>query len=287
MRIALHSQTLLEADGKVAGSEITTLGLARAFERHPDVTSVRRVGPQESFPDADLILVEGWTPNLKEKLARTDALKIFWNLSFHGFQEIPDLPVDGFLTNSKTMVPYFDKPTRFCMLATDFQPKEGEPKLVYLGRCRTNESPTQLQMMVEASIHNLEIYGMDWQQEPLLRNHWRGPLPLNEIERLYSSSTVLCTTEDRQRAAGMINNRVFEAVACGACTISEYFPELEEVFGDHVHYVKKPGDVLRFVREAKPNPAGPEFIRKHHTWDHRVQEILEFIYSHWGKVSRA
>lgn len=56
---------------------------------------------------------------------------------------------------------------------------------------------------------------------------------------------------DAQREAGMINNRVFEALACqggsgGSSSsnststnshrrfITEHFPELEKVFGEHI-----------------------------------------------------
>ena len=52
---------------------------------------------------------------------------------------------------------------------------------------------------------------------------------------------VLGMTMDGQRAAGMINNRVFEALACGreggSRFLTEHFPELEEMFGQHIRLV--------------------------------------------------
>ena len=43
---------------------------------------------------------------------------------------------------------------------------------------------------------------------------------------------------DGQRAAGMINNRVFEALACTRPGtprfITDHFPELQETFGPHM-----------------------------------------------------
>lgn len=56
---------------------------------------------------------------------------------------------------------------------------------------------------------------------------------------MYSQAmAVLGMTMDGQRDAGMINNRVFEALACGregqSRFIAEYFPELEEMFGSYI-----------------------------------------------------
>lgn len=49
---------------------------------------------------------------------------------------------------------------------------------------------------------------------------------------------VLGVTMDGQRAAGMINNRVFEALACSrhgqARLMTEPFEEVEQIFGQHV-----------------------------------------------------
>jgi len=62
---------------------------------------------------------------------------------------------------------------------------------------------------------------------------------------VYSKAmAVLGMTMDGQREAGMINNRVFEGLACGpegeSRFLAEYFPELEEVFGDYIRWGTKP-----------------------------------------------
>jgi hypothetical protein len=55
-----------------------------------------------------------------------------------------------------------------------------------------------------------------------------------------SALAVLGVTMDGQRLAGMINNRVFEALACAksgqARFLSDPFTELEHVFGQHIRY---------------------------------------------------
>ncbi|CAN0004821.1 unnamed protein product [Ectocarpus sp. 4 AP-2014] len=51
-----------------------------------------------------------------------------------------------------------------------------------------------------------------------------------------------------QRSLGMVNNRVFEALSCGAAVVSDAFPVAEEVFGDHVFFYRQPGDAARAVK---------------------------------------
>ena len=54
----------------------------------------------------------------------------------------------------------------------------------------------------------------------------------------------------------MVNNRVFEALACGAAFVSDHFPAAESLFGAHVAgWAKAPGDVPRHVRRL---------LRAHH-----------------------
>lgn len=103
---------------------------------------------------------------------------------------------------------------------------------------------------------------------------------------------------DAQREMGMINNRVFEALSVGAPLISDHFPALEDVFGDLLLYARQPGDVARHIEDLLlfPGPnhsqhAGERgsatevdeqrrkrrcIIEEHHTWAHRMEEVLSF-----------
>ena len=51
-----------------------------------------------------------------------------------------------------------------------------------------------------------------------------------------------------QRELGMVNNRVFEALSCGAVVLSDCFPALEQLLGDAVLCVRQPGDVTRHLQ---------------------------------------
>jgi glycosyltransferase involved in cell wall biosynthesis len=304
LNVGLHAQTLERADGLVAGSEVTTRGLQAAFGRLPGVKRVTRYGPGAygslEEDDLDLLIIEGWASTLQEFIRRARGAHpgvkvLFWNLSFFGIREIAGLDVDGYLTNSRKVAPILEKiaPTKYLMLAAD--PEEFKPvglvegyghDVTYLGLFHARKSAGVLErMLYEARDFGLTIYGHGWGDHPVLRENWMGKLPSEDIARLYSSAkVVLGITEDRQRAAGMINNRVFEALACGACLISEYYPALEEVFGDTVLYSRRRGDTARHIESILEDGAyrrslgrkGRELILMHHTYDHRVEEILSF-----------
>ena len=59
------------------------------------------------------------------------------------------------------------------------------------------------------------------------------PLPLSDIV---------------QRQLGMVNNRVFEALSCGAVLLSDCFPALIDAVGDHVLCIQRPGDITRHLQ---------------------------------------
>lgn len=304
LTIGLHSQSLNSPDGIVAGSEITTGGLMRAFLRDSRVADVKRYGPGNyaNLPQdhLDLLVIEGWHKNVPEvinavRCKNSECIILFWNLSFYGFDEIIRFDVDGYLTNSYKTLEYLSKikPTIFLMLAAEpdeFFPTKITPEyahdVVYLGINHPNKSEKILEMMLyEATKFNFALYGNHWGGQPVLAPFWKGQLPKNDIVKLYSSAKVVIgTTEDRQRAAGMINNRVFEALSCGACFVSEYFPELEAVFGDSILYSNNSGDTHQHIRRilsdvefaATLRSKGRQRILQFHTYNHRAKELLTF-----------
>lgn len=302
--IGLHSQSLNSPDGFVAGSEVTTNGLMRALLRNERVADVKRYGPGNyaNLPQdhLDLLVIEGWHKNVPEvinavRCKNSECIILFWNLSFYGFDEIIRFDVDGYLTNSYKTLEYLSKikPTIFLMLAADpdeFAPGEVVPEyahdVVYLGINHPNKSDKVLEMMLyEATRFDFALYGKGWGGHPALAPFWMGLLPKDDITKLYSSAKVVIgTTEDRQRAAGMINNRAFEALSCGSCFVSEYFPELESVFGDAILYSHSSGDthlnISRLLTDhdfaAALRNKGRQCIVQGHTYNHRIIDILKF-----------
>jgi glycosyltransferase involved in cell wall biosynthesis len=312
LNIGLHAQTLYRPDNVVGGSEITTKGLKKAFERYENVNKVIRYGShtnQDINEKLDLVIIEGWesdVPRFIEEVKRknSEAIIFFWNLSFLGLENIIKLPIDGFLTNSDQIMDILKEyaPVKKILLAADIEELFPTNKLdkyvndvVYLGMYHPHKSEEIIsRMLIESTDFDFAIYGWGWDSHPLLKKYWKGKLPLGEIKNLYSSAKIVIgTTEDRQRKAGMINNRAFEALACGATFISEYFPELESTFGDFVLYSKQKGDTKKNISNILSNKIKrkdpiiiSDFIAKNHTYDQRVKDILKFYSEIVSKKSK-
>jgi hypothetical protein len=303
LNIGLHSQSFNSPDGSVSGSEITTTGLASAWLKLSKDYSVFRFAPgnygklyQEKL---DLVVIEGWhrfVPFFIQEIRKINrSIKIvFWNLSFYGFNEVVKLDVDGYLCNSRKVTVLLNKikPSKYVRLAADpeiFKPNfdlvDFENDITFLGMYHRNKSNEVMDLILgESSKYNLSIYGSGWGEHPVYKKNWKGKLPIGGISNLYNSSKiVLGMTEDRQRKMGMINNRVFEAMACGSFLISEYFPELEQIFGDKILYSKTRGDTGRHIESILNSRIEErrshkikccELIEKEHSYGNRVEDIL-------------
>ena len=278
----------------------------RAFQKRPDVDKILRVSPTSyrdlGDDDLDIVIIEGWESNLPLfiQLVRRfnkDVKIYFWNLSLLGIKAVIELEVDGYFTNSAKSVPFLESvaPTELVRLAADpdqFFPREPDERyshqVVYLGMYHHQKSDRIIKRLLSEAIpFGLAIYGHGWEKHKILKNYWQGILPVEDISRLYSSANiVLGMTEDRQKVTGMINNRVFEALACGACFISDYFPELEKLFGNLIFYSRKTGDTVNLLEDLLPQPRMRKqlgikargFITKGHTYEHRVDQMLTFHY---------
>jgi hypothetical protein len=94
------------------------------------------------------------------------------------------------------------------------------------------------------------------------------------------------------RATGFTSNRMFQAMAAGgALFMQQYIPGLEELLGlkDGVHYIawKDNQDLVgkiyhymdgrREKMRARIAQQGMEFVRQHHSFDARVQELMEVL----------
>ena len=313
LNIALHCQAKYDEHGFVAGSEITTAGIKRALELQlldqlPNGQShhVQVFAPfsYDGMSDTlwDLVIIEGYIGSVPTFIRKIRAINpnvqiLHYCLdTYPTLQHIQSLDVDGFLTNSRILLPQLDKlaPTKYVPLAADptvmrpmLSSKYVNHTIVYLGH-NSPGKPTLHRMLRETLEHGLVIYGHKWQDAPDdLKARWRGVLPLNDVAELYSGAKiVLGTTEGKQQQLGMINNRVYETLGCGSVLISDSFDMIEEEFGQLVYFDRYPGDTEKIVRRLlyteegqqeliTKGKKGRERILNHESWSHRVIAMLE------------
>jgi glycosyltransferase involved in cell wall biosynthesis len=130
------------------------------------------------------------------------------------------------------------------------------------------------------------FYGRLENKKHWLREYHRGEVPHTEIPKIYNSSKIVledCTP--MCRPWGCINARTFEAMAGGACVISNEVPGLKELFGDNIITYGTREDLKKKIiwllqDETKRNEIGKkarEEILKHHTYKHRAKQFREVL----------
>ncbi len=89
----------------------------------------------------------------------------------------------------------------------------------------------------------ITIYGPGWKtaKAPYLDN--------NILRKHYSSAKiVLNDTREGMKEFGFISNRIFDATACETLIISDYMPEIEEIYGDTVPMYKTKEELISLVK---------------------------------------
>jgi hypothetical protein len=227
----------------------------------------------------------------------------------HGdlIDEFARIGVDGFITNSPRAAEVLGRarPAAYVPLAVDddFGPVEPvahyRSDVVFLGSGgRGNKRPATTRHYLDpAKRYDFAIWGAYWDQEywaPVYQenpgaNDWyrfcRGPLPIDDIAKLYSSAKIVLNYhEDSQREWGMWNNRVFEALACGALLITDDAAGLGAEFAGGLittaggaetaglieHYLARPEERRRI------GEAGRELTRRRYTYSRWARSVREF-----------
>ncbi len=135
------------------------------------------------------------------------------------------------------------------------------------------------------------IYGDILDPHHPFRRYHRGTVSHDDIPKIYNSSKIVledCTP--MCRPWGCINSRTFEAMACGACVVSNEVPGLKELFGDAILTYRNRTDlhatiswVLSHERERREiGEKAREVIVRLHTYRHRAEEFRDILFRHFG-----
>jgi GT2 family glycosyltransferase len=294
------------------GEAMISDNLREAFEWRPDVGEVRifsyaTAGELATFRPDLLFSFTAW----RQPLDLPHAVSLFYVVNYtHEFmpagqaltwEDALRLEADLYAANSPAAVARFaeHKPAHLLHMAANprvHSPQAARPEyraqVAYLGSYNPGTKGHEVfdRYVLPATGFDLALWGEMWERSPeVLRRHWRGVLPIPDIAALYSSVDVaLGFQAGSQAAAGMVNNRVFEVLACGSLLLSDRIPAIEQMFGDCAvfsdgyadtrdklaHYLEHPEERAALTRRAR------EKILTAHTYDHRAREILEMYAEH-------
>lgn len=308
--IALHAQ-VAPSGNQVVGSVITTDGLKAALGLRDDIAEVKVFYPfhYDGLTDTlwDVVIIEGWFPMIHDFLQIMRSIAshptvLFYCLdpSYPGMNDILTYDVDGYLTNSRSLQrkleSAFPGKVEYVMLAADpevMAPNTSIPRTnnaLYLGAGgrMIEYKPDLLEMVRSAAPYGLTLHGMGWDEvdDVHIQAANKGVLPRYEIAQAYSSAVVvLASTIEAQRVEGMINNRVFEAMACGAVVLSDYSEALEEISEGVILFYRDGKDVGKWLQWTQENPQralemgqrSRDLVLSKHSWAHRAVSILGLV----------
>lgn len=115
-----------------------------------------------------------------------------------------------------------------------------------------------------------------------------GTLPQEQLAQAYASAhVVLASTIQSQSQYGMVNNRIFEALSCGALVVSLWAAELAALQCPALLLIEENISLPDYMDAiingnqavvAELREAGRNWVLKQHTWGHRVVQILDFYH---------
>ncbi len=285
---------------KIWGGGVITHYLARAFNDLGHETwraSAMEEGRLTLDHELDFLISEGVPASMIPKqIWRKSRRVVYWWLSelYYDEEQIAHAPFDGIATNAVASV---ERLRRRGVLASPIELAasaalcDAEPESKYSSFCAylgsyPHKNQEQLDVMLgPATEFGLTIWGRGWEVSPF-RNWHRGVLPLLDIGKLYRSvHVVLAMTEERQKRRGMINNRIFEALACGAVVVSDPHPAIAaSELGRFMHFSDTEEKVRESLQAVASNPSyraqakeAMTVIREKHTYHHRALQFLDFF----------
>jgi spore maturation protein CgeB len=180
--------------------------------------------------------------------------------------------------------------------AHTFRPDKIEPKyltdLLFIGNPahgrRNSLEQLFLSVARECSTMQFVLAGAEWDSVPLPDNiRYLGYVPSAELALLYSNARLVLNITRREMAiyGDAAALRLFEAAACGACIVSDYWPGLERLFlpGEEILIVHGGADVKRYLETIDRQRAGiigksaRARVLRDHTADSRIDELISLL----------
>ncbi len=168
---------------------------------------------------------------------------------------------------------------------TALLPASERRDFIFVGNSRNVERWCILDHLREG--RPLKIWGTGWEPWPEAQQRVVGKHVENErLGQLYGSArgTLNDHWPDMARH-GFINNRVFDALACGLPIISDYVPDLDEMFGDGLLYYRQGAPLAPIFKKFEKEysrlfdrvQALAELVARDHSFSARTDELLATV----------
>lgn len=166
--------------------------------------------------------------------------------------------------------------------------------VVFLANAYSKERLELGHILQNMSGVNVGLYGGGWRYSNKSTTY-----RFYEGATIYRNAKIALGDNQYPKERGFVSNRIFEALANGAFLMHQHIDGLEELTGlrDGVHYVEWTNNTdlqtsIRYWLDSKHDADrkriaenGKQFVRQYHSFDMRVQELLEVILPQIESVS--
>lgn len=291
VRIAVMVQALRWDVAEPSGDYHLARGLQRQFERrgHPTSIYFQREWTRPATAREDIVIHLWGRYELDARSTQVNALWILYH---------PELVTDELCRRYDRVFAASDELARRISERTGlevaslhqgtdperFRPSPGGPihELLFVG----NSRGTRRTIIddVSPSGHDLAVYGGGWEPELVDPASVRGTVVANrELASYYSGAAIVLNDHWPESVeAGLINNRLYDALSAGAFVISDSVPGLDEEFDGGVVTYTDAADLALKVERFLADPdlrrahveRGRAAVLARHTLAHRADDLL-------------
>ena len=230
---------------------------------------------------------------LTELRTRPGQLNVIWNISHPEKVEAKlldryDLAFVASAEFARALEGVTATPVRPLHQATDperFHPEPGGAKLDLLFVGNSRKVRRRIIDDLTPTPHRLAIIGRDWTPDLVDPRHVAGEhVPNRDLHRYYSSAAIVLNDHwDGMRTHGFLSNRLYDALACGACVVSDDVEGIEAEFDGAVTTYSDAADLRERIEGLLRDPVrrrelgerGRRVVRERHTFERRMDEMLD------------
>lgn len=157
-------------------------------------------------------------------------------------------------------------------------------RVLFVGNTRSVPRPAALGAL-DAGLP-LTLVGSGWERYTDPRHVLQDSIPYAQLALWYRSADVVLNDHwDDMARWGLVSNRVFDALACGASVVSDEVPGMSVLLDDAVATFTGRDDVGTAVRRLLSDPVerdaragrGQRAVLAAHTWEHRAAQLVQLV----------
>lgn len=116
--------------------------------------------------------------------------------------------------------------------------------------------------------------------------HVHGKVPHRDTAQIYKNHVVSINVNSITDSETMFSRRLLEILACGGIAVTNASRAVDRHFREFCHVVNTPEEAFDLFSRLRHGPsrddmaraeAGATYVRQHHTWAHRLEEICNIV----------